>query len=126
MTSRDLQYSRLAQIAITDFSEIVEGTKIIEGKLRILIKDGSFIDIWLSEKKRGVYAYHWERRAIDGTIYRHNNLPDKEARKLKTFPKHFHEKSEEIVKESYISDIPEEAFSSFLIFARELLKSSES
>ena len=119
-------YSRLAQIATTDFFEIVEGTKTIEGKLRILIKDGSFMDVWLSEKKRGVYAYHWERRAIDGTIYRHNNLPDKEARKLKTFPKHFHEKSEEIIKESHISDNPEKALSSFLIFVRELIKSSGS
>ena len=49
-------------------------------------------------------------------------LLDKEARKLKTFPKHFHEKSEQVVKESYISDIPEEALKSFLSFARDLLK----
>lgn len=75
-----------------------------------------------SEKKRGIYAYYWERRAIDGTIFRHNNLPDRDAKKLKTFPKHFHYKREEIVKESELSDLPEEALRSFLQFARERLK----
>lgn len=96
-------YKRLAQLAITNFSDIVQGTQEIEGKLRILMLDGSFVDVWLSEKKKGVYAFHWERRAIDGTIYRHNNLPDKDARRLKTFPKHFHFKSEKNIRESNIS-----------------------
>jgi len=79
---RDKVYRRLAQLTITDFSDIVQGTKEIEGKLRIFMLDGSFVDVWLSEKKKGVYAFHWERRAIDGTIYRHNNLPDRDAKRL--------------------------------------------
>lgn len=105
MSSREETYKRLAEIAITDFSEIVQGTKIVEGKLRLLITDRSYIDVWLSEKRKGIYAYHWERRAVDGTIFRHNNLPDRAAKKLKTFPKHFHEGREEVVKESDLSDL---------------------
>ncbi|MDI6884661.1 MAG: DUF6516 family protein, partial [Hadesarchaea archaeon] len=125
MSPHEETYGRLAEIAITDFPDIVQGTTIIEGKLRLLITDGSYIDVWLSEKKKGVYAYHWERRAIDGTIFRHNNLPDRDAKKLKTFPKHFHDGREGAVKESEISDLPEEALQSFLQFARERLKSKE-
>ena len=122
MIHRDRVYAQLEQIALSVFSDIVESSRIVEGKLRLILCDGSFIDIWLSVKREGVYAYHWERRAIDGSVYRHNNLPDKEAKKLKTFPKHFHEKSEQVIKESYISSIPEEALRSFLSFARDLLK----
>jgi len=71
---------------------------------------------------RTYFAYHWERRMIDGTIYRHNNIADPKARTLKTFPKHFHEGDDEAVKESRISDKPEEAIREFLEFAREKIK----
>jgi len=118
LSSRDETYKKLAYIAASEFSDIVRGTRVVEGKLRVLISDGSYIDVWLSEKRPGTYAYHWERRSLDGTIYRHNNLPDQEARKLKTFPKHFHNEKEHIVVESYISDLPKEALRTFLDFAR--------
>jgi len=122
LNSREELYQHLAHIAISEFPDIVQGTIIIEGKLRIIISDGSFIDIWLSEKKKGVYAYHWERRNVNGTIYRHNNIPDKKARKLETFPKHFHNEKEQKVEESYISNIPEEALKYLLKFARSKLR----
>jgi hypothetical protein len=32
--------------------------------LRLLLTDGSFLDIWLSAKKKGVYACHW---ALEGS-----------------------------------------------------------
>jgi hypothetical protein len=119
MITRDEIYT---QLSLSDFADIVEATKIVEGKLRILLIDGSHIDVWLSLKKKGVYAYHWERRAIDGSVYRHNNLPDKTARKLKTFPKHFHNGTEKTVVESHISDEPVAAVKSLLEFARNLVR----
>lgn len=122
MTSRNKIYSHLKEIALSDFADIVEGTVVIEGKLRILLKDESFVDVWLSVKKKGVYAYHWERKNIDGTIYRYNNLPDKEAKKLQTYPKHFHNKTEENVVESDLSNNPEEAIRVVLEFARRIIK----
>jgi hypothetical protein len=121
LSSRDETYRRLTRIAVSEFSDIVQGTRVVEGKLRILVLDGSYIDVWLSEKKPGIYAYHWERRGINGTIYRYNNLPDRKAQKLKTFPKHFHNEKEEKVEESYISDSPEEALRFFLNFVRQRL-----
>jgi hypothetical protein len=83
------------------------------------LPDDSFIDVWFSEKRKGVYAYHWERRIVDGTIYRHDNLPDREARKLETFPRHFHEGSEENIRESRINENPEQAIRQFLTFVHE-------
>jgi len=41
---------------------------------------------------------------------------------VKTFPKHFHNGSEENVVESNISDTPEEAIREFLTFVRNTLK----
>jgi hypothetical protein len=123
MSSRDEVYNRLLRLALREFSDIVEGTKIVEGKLRLFLTDQSFVDIWFSEKKKGLYAYHWERGNIDGTIYRYNNLPDKDARKLKTFPKHFHNGSQEAISESYLSDEPQEALRSILSFARSVIQS---
>lgn len=120
-TTRDKTYFKLSEIALSEFADIVESTKAVEGKLRILLTDESFIDIWLSVKKKGVYAYHWERRNVDGTIYRYNNLPDSEAKKLQTYPKHFHNGTEENVVESGLSDDPEEAVRTVLEFARRII-----
>jgi|SRR3990172_11104640 len=121
MIDRDRTYSQLARLAASDFADIVDGTSIIEGKLRLFLNDRSFIDIWLSVKKKGVYAYHWERRDVDRTIYRHNNLPDREARKLKTYPRHFHNRTEKNIVESNLSDKPEEALRTILEFARKVV-----
>lgn len=121
MTTQEDIYRQLSESALSEFADIVEATKIVEGKLRIMLIDGSFMDVWLSLKRQGVYAYHWERRAIDGTIYRHNNLPDKAARRLKSFPKHFHNGTEQAVVESNITDDPVKAVKSFLRFAKDLL-----
>ncbi|HAG07976.1 MAG TPA: hypothetical protein DCK87_00130 [Desulfotomaculum sp.] len=122
MTSRDKLYSQLVQIALSDFADIVEGTLAVDGKLRILLKDESFIDIWLSIKKKGIYAYHWERKNVDGTIYRYNNLPDREAKKLRTYPKHFHKGAQENVIGSDLSDNPKKAIRAILEFARRIIK----
>jgi len=120
--NREKIYSALREIALSDFADIVEATLSIEGKLRILLKDESYIDIWLSIKREGIYAYHWERKNIDGTIYRYNNIPDKDAKKLKTFPKHFHEKTDDNILENNLSDKPKEAIRTVLEFARKVIK----
>jgi len=121
-TARDKIYNKLAQIAISEFAQIVETTRSIDGKLRILLVDKSFIDIWLSVKKKGTYAYHWERRSVDGRIYRYNNLPDKKAKSLQTYPKHFHNAVEDNLFASDLSDNPEEAIRTVLEFARRIIK----
>jgi len=40
----------LARIAEIEFSDIVDTTEMMGTKLRIMLTDGSFVDVWLSKK----------------------------------------------------------------------------
>ena len=51
-------YEELSTIALTEFADIVEATRIVENKLRIFLVDGSYIDVWFSIRRPGVFAYH--------------------------------------------------------------------
>ncbi len=82
------------------------------------MKDSSFIDVWFSFKVQGRFSFHWERRHIDGRIYRHDNFPDTNWKKVSTFPKHFHNGSQDLVEESRIDDDPLVALRQFMDFAR--------
>ncbi len=115
-------YNEFQKIATIEFNDIVKFVQIIDGKLRILLVDKSFIDIWISKLIKGRYAFHWERREIDGTIYRHNNIPHKKWENIKTFPNHFHYKTEKNVIESKLSSNLNNALREFLKFVRGTLK----
>lgn len=67
---------RLREIAEVEFAGIVVEA-LIPGinELRVILMDGSFVDVWLSLRLHNRYSLHWERRAIDGMIYRHDNAP---------------------------------------------------
>lgn len=118
---------RLREIAEVEFGEIVtEAISPDTNELRIFLADGSFIDVWFSLKLRERYSLHWERRAIDGTIYRHDNAPHRRWQGVATFPRHFHNGSEFNVTESHISEAPEEALREFLALVRATLKSRSS
>ena len=81
---------RLREIAEVEFADIVEHAYSPDlNQLRIILADGSFVDLWFSLKLEGRYSYHWERKALDGRIYRHDNAPHKRWQGVKTFPKHF-------------------------------------
>lgn len=116
-------YESLQAIAAAEFADIVDHARILTLttgdplKLRLDVVDGSLIDVYLSES--GKYSYHWERRlTAAGDLYRHDNAPHEKWRYVLTFPKHFHDGSEENVVESHISDLPEKALREFLSFVR--------
>ena len=111
--------AQLCEIAETEFSDIVVET-LVPGlnELRIILIDNSFLDVWFSLKLANRYSYHWERRAIDGSIYRHDNAPHRRWQCIVTFPRHFHDGSEMEVTESYISQIPADALREMLEFVR--------
>jgi len=110
---------RLREIAEIEFADIVEEATVPDiNELRIFLRDGSFVDVWYSLKLVGRYSYHWERRAIDGTIYRYDNAPHKHWETVTTFPLHFHDGTELNVVESQLSNNPPEALREFLTFAR--------
>ena len=118
-------YQRQLEVAMQKFGDIVSEGEIIYTeskeplKLRLSIVDGSIVDVFYSS--RGKYSYHWDRRIINGTIYRHDNAPHKRWREIKTFPKHFHRETEYNVKESYINADPLLAIEEFLEFAKSVL-----
>lgn len=114
-----VEVERLRVIAEVEFADIVVEALIPDtNELRIILTDGSFVDVWFSLKRHGGYSYHWERRAIDGTIYRHDNAPHKHWQSVATFPRHFHDGTETDVSEGHISEVPEEGLREFLTFVR--------
>jgi Family of unknown function (DUF6516) len=110
---------RLREIAQVEFADIVVEAIIPNiNELRIILTDGSFVDVWFSLKLQGRYSFHCERRALDVKIYRHDNAPHKRWESVETFPRHFHNGSETNVSESYLSEVPEQALREFLAFVR--------
>jgi len=115
-------YRELSMIALMEFPDIVKDTRILENKLRIFLVDGSYIDVWFSIRRPNTFAFHWERRGIDGMIYRYDNIPDRRAQELSTFPKHFHEGSEDHIVERDFGDRPDEILRNFLSYVRGKLR----
>lgn len=94
----------LCDLAAIEFADTVTNAHSPgTNQARIYLIDGSFIDVWYSLKLAGRYSYHWERRAIDGTTYRHDNAPYASWQFVATFPKHFHDGTELNVIESNIN-----------------------
>jgi len=89
--------AELRRIAEVEFSTVVACTDILSEKLRIVLVDNSFVDVWLSRKLANRFGFHWERRHLDGTIYRYDNFPDVAWREVPTYPAHFHEGAQEHV-----------------------------
>lgn len=118
---------RLKDISEIEFYDIVKDAVINDiNELRIILTDGSFVDVWYSLKLAGRFSYHWEKRHIDGSIYRHDNAQHRKWKHLSTFPKHFHDGDEEVVVESYLEDEPEKGSRTFLSFVRENFPSVDS
>ena len=118
-------YKKLAEIAAREFRDIVVEIEVLKLpsraplKLRLHLVDNTFVDVWISPT--GKYSYHWEQSVVRDVVFRHNNAPHERWRYVKTFPKHFHNGSEEKVVESYISEDYGEAVREFLSFIRKKL-----
>jgi hypothetical protein len=119
-------FQRIVEVVIADFSDITVDTQFrftpsgaVE-HLRIFLVDDTFVDVWLSVS--GKYSYHWEQRPVRDCIHRHDNAPHKKWKEVKTFPKHFHDGTEDNVKESTIPDEPIAATRYFLSFVRDTLR----
>ena len=111
----------LRWIVETDFADIVMGTRIVDAKLRVLITDGSYLDFWWSLEIPGRFAHHWERSHVDGTIYRHDNMPHSRWSDVESFPQHYHEGSPDHVIGSTLPADPESAVRELLSFVRKQL-----
>lgn len=119
-------YSPLVRIALTEFSDIVIRAQNLNENVRFHLRDGTYVDVWYSIRRpEQRFAFHWERRAQSGTIWRHDNIPDAKWASLASFPKHFHAGNEENAIESNLSDDPPVALREFLSFVRNHLQGKE-
>ena len=71
----EIKLRSLATIAQTEFADIISAAVFVDAKLRLVAFDSSFVDFWWARSLTGRFAHHWERRHVDGTIYRHDNAP---------------------------------------------------
>lgn len=111
----------LGEISVL-YSDIIAETDLVgigtAQKIRITFKDRSYLDVWFSETGR--YSYHWERRHVDGTMFRFDNAPHHPG--ISTFPHHCHNGNEEVVTESWLSPVPNQAVRQVLDFVRKKTK----
>jgi hypothetical protein len=90
----------LRRIADNEFGDIVMSCEYLyrrsamPEKLRLHFRDKTFADVWVNPDGSR-YSFHWEQRAVRGTIHRHDNAPDFPS--IGTFPKHFHDGAEDQV-----------------------------
>jgi len=124
MSILKIYQDQLEQVKLL-YQDIIANAKVVytengnPHKLRIHIVDGSLIDIFYSV--HGKNSYHWERRTINGSLYRHDNAPHSKRRTVKTFPKHFHYKTNTNVIESNINNDPVLAIKEFFEFIKKTL-----
>jgi len=118
-------YRELEKLALSHSSDIVKDSEVIYSpagrarKLRLYLIDETFIDIWYNMDKD--YSYHWEQRNVRDKVYRHDNAPHHKWRKIPTFPKHCHDRAENIVVKSTLPDDPKDALVEFLSLVRKRL-----
>lgn len=91
-------------------------------KLRLIVIDDSYVDLFLSLTVKNIFAFHWERWHIDQTIFRYDNYPHKKWQKVKSYPYHLHYQSEARVIAAPFHHVPDKALVDFLEFVRAELK----
>ena len=99
-----------------EFADIVSGSTIIEGKIRLFIVDGTYVDLWWSKVFDGRFSFHWQRE--EGKLYRLDNIPHKSWEKITSFPYHFHDGSSDNVVVNPFDSRPSEAIKDFMKFIR--------
>lgn len=114
----------LARIAEIEFSDIVDATEIMETKLRIMLTEDGFVDVWLSKKLANRFGFHWEHKVTD-LSYRYDNFPDTKWSNVSTFPYHFHDGSQDqdnVVDSSRFARDIVEGFRDFMNWVRVMLR----
>ena len=108
----------IKRIAEVEFSDIISNAYQIDYKLRITLRNNSFIDVYLSRTLTGKFGFHWECRDKKRTIYRYDNFPFKKWRHVATFPHHFHNGSQNTAEASPFPRSIIDGFRAFMEFVR--------
>ena len=108
----------IQQIAEVEFSDVMIDSQLLGDKLRLFLSDGSYMDAWLSRKLNDRFGFHWERKHLDGTLYRYDNFPDTEWNLVATYPYHFHNGSQGNVEASPFATDVLAGFRDFMSFVQ--------
>ena len=101
-----LSLQEIERMILVELKNIIRSSKITRNKLRFTFADQSFLEIFKSNNIINRWAFHWERKHVDGMIYRHDNVPHKSWKKIESFPWHYHFKFEEnVIKSDFSNDI---------------------
>jgi hypothetical protein len=112
---------KIRRIAEVEFTSIVDYAEPMGAKLRLVLSDSSYVDVWLSRKLEGRFGFHWERRHIDGRIFRYDNFPNTNWQDVSTYPYHFHNGSQDTVVASPFGQEILQGFREFMAFAESKL-----
>ncbi|GJQ60167.1 MAG: hypothetical protein D8M57_14835 [Candidatus Scalindua sp. AMX11] len=108
----------LKRIAEVEYADIVKETLFIGYKLRIILVDNSFINVHLSQRIPDKFSFHWECISSLGMLYRYDNFPDKNWQSVPTYPHHFHDDSQDVVKSSPFPLNSIDGFRAFMEFVK--------
>ena len=106
----------IRRIAEVEFASIVTDAEVMGVKLRIILTDTSYVDVWVSKKLENRFGFHWERGHLDRTLYRYDNFPDTDWKYIPTYPFHFHDGSQDAVKAPSFSQDVIQGFRDFMGF----------
>jgi hypothetical protein len=109
---------QLRRIAEVEFADVVAQTDFLGSKLRVLLNDASYIDVWVSRKMSGRFGFHWECQRPAGRIYRYDNFPDTNWSDVSTFPFHFHDGDQNTVVAAPFAPTLEQGFREFMAFVQ--------
>ena len=51
----------IRRIAEVEFASVVTDAEVMGVKLRIILTDTSYVDVWVSKKLENRFGFHWER-----------------------------------------------------------------
>lgn len=103
----------LGRLLVSQFPSLVTDVQVGADRVRAILRDGSFVDIWFNA--RGKYSYHWQRES--GAVFRFNNAPHHPA--VPTHPHHLHAGTEEHILASPVRGVTEEDVGKVMDFVGE-------
>ncbi len=112
----------IKRIAEIEFADIIKNSYQVDYKLRIILINNSFIDVYLSQRLPDKFGFHWECKDKKGTFYRYDNFPDKNWQSIATFPHHFHKGSQDAVEVSPFPLTIIKGFRAFMEFVSKKIK----
>ncbi|NIM10389.1 MAG: hypothetical protein GTO45_00230 [Candidatus Aminicenantes bacterium] len=109
-------FEEILKITRVEFEDIVDVVSFVNYKLRLVLKDKSFVDVGISKRISGRFSFHWECK--NQNLYRYDNFPDEQWKNVETYPFHFHKGTQNKVDASPFSADLLTGFREFMEFVR--------